>query len=217
MTLMAEPIEIGSPSNDGENVIVADAPYMASVTVTGDSAILFHRYSVDAVEAKANAAKGSAAKKSDDVESYVWRDEEGRICLPGEYLRGSMVDPKNGSAKYLSDPRSPRKSALDLFKAGVVAITDLAPITKSDGRIAMEWDYLDRRPVNVQRSRVTRSRPAFKEGWSATIVLMVLTPNYISPTLLRQTLTQAGRLVGVADYRPTFGRFGITHFEVLEG
>ena len=28
-------------------------------------------------------------------------------------------------------------------------------------------------------------------------------------------LTQAGLLVGLADFRPTFGRFGITSFEVL--
>ena len=44
-----------------------------------------------AILEKAKAAKGSAAKKSDNVESYVWRDGEGNICLPGEYLRGAIV------------------------------------------------------------------------------------------------------------------------------
>jgi hypothetical protein len=139
----------GDVSNAGESVIVADAPYSVTIQVTGDAAILFHRWQSDAVEAKAKAAKGSAAKKTDDVESYVWRNDEGNMCLPGEYLRGSLVDPRNGAAKYQQDPRSSRKSALDLFRAGVVSLTDLAVLTKSNGEVAAEWDYVDRRRVTV--------------------------------------------------------------------
>jgi hypothetical protein len=183
--------------------------------LTGDSALLFHRWQSDSVEAKAAAAKGSRAKKTDDVESYVWRDEDNRICLPGEYVRGSIVDPRNGAAKYRQDPRSSRKSALDLFRAGVVSLTDLAVITKSDGKLADAWDYLDRRRVTVQRAGVTRERPAFAAGWTAEVQLMVLLPQYIDVVLLRQTMNDAGRLVGVGDFRPTFGRFSITRFEVM--
>lgn len=43
----------------------------------------------------------------------------------------------------------------------------------------------------------------------------VMTPEYIAPMELHAVLTQAGVLVGLADFRPTFGRFGITSFEVL--
>ena len=138
------------------------------------------------------------------------------ICLPGEYLRGSLIDPKNCAAKYLPDPRSPRKSALDLFRAGVLALTDLAPITRADGSPADTWDYLDRRRVTVQRAGITRERPAFAAGWQATVVMLVATPQYIDPILLRQTLTQAGILVGVGDFRPSFGRFSVTSFELLD-
>jgi hypothetical protein len=167
------------------------------------------------VEAKAAAAKGSSAKKTDDVDSYIWKDDDGHICLPGEYLRGSLIDPRNGAAKYRQDPRSPRKSALDLFRASVISLTDLAPITRANGTLATEWDYLDRRRVTVQRQGVTRSRPAFAEGWSATVLLMCQSPVYISPTVLHETLNQAGRLVGVGDFRPSFGRFTVTNFELL--
>lgn len=211
-----EPVALGGDvSNAGENTIIADAPYRVAVTVTGSSAILFHRWQSDAVEAKANAAKGSAAKKTDDVDSYIWVNDEGIICLPGEYLRGSLIDPRNGAAKYRQDPRSPRKSALDLFRASVISLTDLAPITKSDGQPADKWDYLDRRRVTVQRAGVTRERPAFAAGWSATVIFMVQSPTYVSPTVLNETLTQAGRLVGVGDFRPSFGRFTVTSFELL--
>ena len=130
----AEPNGLGGDVSDsGNDTIKLEEPYRVAVTVTGDAAILFHRWQSDSVEAKANAAKGSAAKKTDDVESYVWRDDNGHLCLPGEYLRGTLIDPRNGAAKYRQDPRSPRKSALDLFRAGIVSLTDLGVITRADG------------------------------------------------------------------------------------
>ena len=217
MTTTAEPKALaGDVSNAGEAIIEMDAPYRAAVTITGDAPILFHRWQSDAVEAKATAAKGSKAKKTDNVESYVWRTLDGVIGLPGEYLRGALVEPRNGAAKYIQDPRSPRKSALDLFKAGVVSLTDVAPITRADGSPAASWDYIDRRRVTVQRAGITRERPAFAAGWSVTVLFMVTTPVYIDPIMLRQTLVQAGRLVGVGDFRPSFGRFTVTGFELLD-
>jgi hypothetical protein len=212
----AEVIALGGDvSNAGENTIILDAPYTAEVTIVGDSAILFHRWQSDAVAAKAKAAKGSAAKKSDDIESYVWRDSDGVICLPGEYLRGSMIDPRNGAAKYRQDPRSPRKSALDLFRAGVISLTDLAPIIKADGKPAQDWEYVDRRRVTVQRAGITRERPAINAGWSATQRFLITTPQYIDARMLHQTLNDAGRLVGVADFRPTVGWFSVSSFRVI--
>jgi len=205
----------GDVSNAGATTISYDAPYRVEVTITGDAPILFHRWQNESVAAKAAAKKGSLAKKCDDIESYVWRNEDGIICLPGEYVRGSLIDPKNGAAKYRQDPRSPRKSALDLFRAGVVSLTDLAPIRKADGTLAETWDYVDRRRATVQRAGITRERPALARGWTAKVRLLVTTPAYIEPTTLRQALTDAGQLVGVGDFRPSFGRFGITGFEML--
>lgn len=184
-----------------------EVPYTVAVTLAGTSAMLFHRWQSDAVEAKARAAKGSAAKKTDDVDSYVWRCTDGTLGLPGEYLRGAIAG-KAGAAKYRQDPRSPRKSALDLYKAAVVSLTDLATLGVKD------WDYLDRRRVEVQRNGVTRVRPAMLPGWGCTIELQVLLPEYVPPQDLLDVITQAGKIVGVGDFRPTFGRFAVKSFAV---
>lgn len=193
-----------SVSNDAEHAL--RKPYTVTVEVEGTAALLFHAWSVEGVAAKSAAAKGSAAKKSDDLESYVYRNEHGDICIPGEYLRQSIIH----AAKFRQDPRSPRKSAMDLFKAGVVATTELATTGKP------EWDYIDRRRVKVQMSAVTRERPALLAGWKATFDLMILTPEYIDQSLLRAVVIDAGRLVGIADFRPTFGRFDITAWKVQD-
>ena len=201
---MAAKKAINDPSNGGEAVIDASRPYTVRATIQGTADILFHRWNVEAVETKAKAAKGSAAKKTDDVESYVYRTEDGELALPGEYLRQSVIK----AAKYRQDPRSPRKSAMDLFKAGVVSLTDLASFGVS------AWDYEHRARVMVQRAGVTRVRPALRKGWKAEFDLLILLPEYIEPDMLHQVLIDAGRLEGVADFRPTYGRFVVSRFDV---
>lgn len=191
-------------TNDGESAIIA--PYMVSVTIEGVSPIMFHRWSCEAVEAKSNAAKGSKAKKEDDWESYLYRDAAGNIAIPGEYLRQAII----AAAAYRQDPRSPRKSAKDLYKAAIISLTDLA----STG--AREPDYLDRRRVCVMRAAVTRVRPALNVGWSAAFIFQVQLPEYISPQTLNAVIVDAGRLVGVGDFRPSYGRFVVTGFTLLD-
>lgn len=135
--------------------------------------------------------------------SYVYRTEGGELAIPGEYLRGAIIN----AAKFRQDPRSPRKSAMDLFKAAIVVTTPLATLGVKD------WDYLDKRRVMIQRNGINRVRPAMRAGWSATFDLLVMLPEYVDPNSLRETIESAGRLIGIGDFRPTFGRFGITKFE----
>lgn len=141
-------------TNGGTEDIQFSEPYRIEVTIEGSADMLMHRWNCEAVAEKAASAKGSKAKKSDNIESYVYRNDDGDICLPGEYLRGSVI----AAAKFRQDPRSPRKSAMDLFKAAIVTLTPLASLGKKD------WDYEDSRRVTIQRSGITRVRPAMKAG-----------------------------------------------------
>lgn len=191
-------------SNGGAEVLDYSLPYVVTVSIKGVCPILFHRWNVEAVETKAKAAKGSEAKKTDNIESYLYRDDAGNICLPGEYLRQSIIH----AAKFKQDPRSPRKSAMDLMKAAIVSLTDMASLG------VQEPDFLDRRRVQVQRSGITRTRPAMREGWGCDIDLLVNLPEYVDEALLRQIINDAGRLIGVGDFRPTYGRFTVTGWKL---
>lgn len=197
---------LNNVSNDAAAVINTEMPYIATVSIEGTAAFLYHRWSVDGVEAKSKAAKGSKAKKEDDIESYVYRNGDGILCIPSEYLRMSII----GAAKFRQDPRSPRKSAMDLFKAGVAGLDELCPVGKD------KWDFIDRRRVMVQRNGITRHRPGLNTGWKVKIALMVNLPEYIPPAFLNEVVQMAGRLIGVGDFRPTFGRFAVTRFEVQQ-
>lgn len=193
-------------SNGAARVVESGRPYRALIQVRGDADLLFHRWNCEEVEAKSKASKGSKAKKTDNIESYVYRNDTGEICVPGEMLRQSIIH----AAKYKQDPRSPRKSAMDLMKAGIVSLTPLA------GLGITEWHYEHRCRVTVQRNSVTRVRPAVKAGWEAEFVMLVALPEYIDRELLHSLAVDAGRLCGLGDFRPTYGRFQVTRFEILE-
>lgn len=195
-----------SPTNGGEEIIGMQRPYRVEIELEGVCPMMFHRWNNESVEAKSKAKKGSVEKKTDDIESFVWRNDKGEICVPGEYVRQSVIH----ASKYEQDPRSPRKSLMDLMKAALVSLTDLASLG------VKEPDYLDKRRVVIQRNAVTRTRPAMREGWKAKFVLMCNLPEYLPASRLNHILQQAGRIVGLADFRPSFGRFVVNKFELLE-
>lgn len=194
------------PTNGAALDIERELPYVLSFTIEGVCPILFHAWNNEAVAEKATAKKGSTAKKSDNVESYVYRTPKGEIALPGVYVHSSM----QYAAKFKQDPRSPRKSAFDLFKAAVSPLTEYASLGTA------KWDYLDERRVLVQRNAIMRQRPAFNAGWKAQMQFVVNLPEYVEAMFFHEVLTLAGRAIGVGDFRPTYGRFQIVEFEVLD-
>lgn len=194
--------------NGVENPVVVIEPYVVDIEIVGSCPIIFHRWSCEDVAHKAAARKGSKEKKSDNIESFVYRNEEGHICLPGEYLRMAMVY----AAKFKQDPRSPRKSAFDLFKAGIVSLTEMAEINGG----TKNWDFIDQRRVVIQRNAITRMRPAFLKGWSAELQMMVNVPEYIDYQFFSEVIQTAGKLIGLGDFRPSYGRFDIAKCKVIK-
>jgi hypothetical protein len=203
------PVVESKPSNGGKNAIEASAPYTVELKIEGIADILFHRWNCEAVEAKASAAKNSKAKKTDDVETYVYRlddeDKASNLAIPGEYMRRSLCE----AGRFKQDPRSPRKSMLDLCKASLIMEDMMADLGVST------WDYIHKGRVVIQRNAITRSRPAMRAGWKAKFRVTVLCPEYVSEDILHSLASDAGRLIGLADFRPSFGRFKIVGWEVL--
>lgn len=208
--MKSDAMAVSEPTNGAQQAIETGLPYIVHVTIEGSADMLLHAWNVESIEAKGKAKKGSEAKKTDDIESFVMRNEDRIICIPSEYLRMSVVN----AAKFRQDPRSTRKSAMDLYKAALISLKPLVPITNVAGELPKIWDYEHRCRVQVQRAGITRTRPAFREGWKATIPLLVNLPEYISPRDLNDCISAAGRLIGVGDFRPTYGRFQVIGFEI---
>src|SRR3990167_8069522 len=193
MSKAAKVTAMGPLDNDAKWRIEAGRPYRAVIQVVGTAPLIFHRWSGSDVGEKANGRKGSAVSKTDNVESYVYRNLSGGLCLPGEHFRQATIN----AAKFRTDPRSPRANATALFKAGLVSVDELCDLGVA------AWDYLDTRRAIIQRNAINRVRPALHSGWKTTVLFDVLLAEYIDPSFLQDVITDAGRFVGVGDFRPT--------------
>jgi hypothetical protein len=65
--------------------------------------------------------------------------------------------------------------------------------------------------VVVNRSRIMRTRPIFTQ-WSATLNINFL-PDIINYEQILEAVKNAGRFVGLSDWRPRYGLFQITQSE----
>lgn len=195
-------------TNGAKDVIESGLPYRLEVGIVGTADLLFHAWNIESIAEKAVAAKGSREKKQDNLESYVYRDEAGNLGIPCVNFAASI----QMAGKFRQDPRSPRKSAFDLCKAGVIPLDGVAPFDP----LTKEWDYEDARRVTVQRAGITRIRPAMRSGWKVSFNLLVTTPEYLTIPIMSELISNAGRLVGLCDFRPSHGRFSIVSMTAHE-
>lgn len=183
--------------------------YRIDVTIEGRARMLMHAYNCEAVEAKAAAKKGSVAKKTDDVQSYVRRNDAGEIVIPDGNIKACLAD----AAKRFQDPSSKMRTMIHTVRAGLFVSPEAAPVLNAKGETTTEWDGLDVRGAQVQRNRVTRTRPFMERGWRLTFSLNVITGDLITEDRLREIVDLAGRCIGLGDFRPDFGRFSVVSWE----
>ena len=198
-------------SNDAENQITKETPFWANVRLQGTQDILFHRWSSEDVAQKSEAKKGSNEKRTDNLEAYVYRNDKGFICIPGRYITRAITE----AGRNFQDPRSKKKMAKDLVQAAVMCDELLSPIL-INGEPVKTWEYEDRQRVCIMRSAITRTRPAFKKGWEVDFSLVSLVPDLVTPDFLRKLVDNAGLLIGLGDFRPTYGRFRVIRWELKQ-
>lgn len=193
--------------DNADDFVSLAEPYQVLVRIKGTAALLFHRYSVASVEEKSKAAKGSAIKKTDDVESFLYRCEDGHVGIDGRMIVACIRE----AGRSVPDPRSPRKSMRDLLTSILIPVDETSPLLP----LTKVADFISQDRVVVQRAAVTRSRPAMHKGWELEFKLNVAAREYLPPALLRKLLVSAGLFQGLADWRPTYGRFDTIHFEEM--
>jgi hypothetical protein len=195
----------GPIGNEVPNLGKFSKPYTATIRVKGTAKMLMHCWNIAAIEEKSTSKKGSKEKKTDNVESYVLRDDSGNIVMPTINFCASI----RMAGKSFSDPSSPRKSLHDRLKAVIIPVEEYGLVNGG----TKDWDFIDARRVVIQRAGITRHRPAFFEGWEIVFKIAIMEPEYLQPDLLYELISTAGKFQGLGDFRPTFGRFVITAFD----
>lgn len=191
--------------------------YSVNVQVEGIAPLMQHRYPLPDFD---DLSKGGKKKTGEQDYSQEWREylyatPEGDIYQPATHFDGCLV--KAAAGYKIQGARG--KTYKDLFKGNVFVSPDAiyhnVKVPESLDADADKPLYLDVRPVVIQRARVVRVRPTFGIGWKLEFEISVL-DDQIPSNVVNEVLTLAGRTVGVGDFRPRFGRFMVTKFEVLK-
>ena len=188
-----------------------------SVKIEGHGALLVHNVRlVDPLDPFTIELKGLTAikKKTDAILEQIkfaeWRggmysDAEGYPISPSRMLDAAIVA---GAKK--------QKNGVQC-KAGCI-VTDDARIVLPNLKNATVKDlegkpeYLHRCAAKVGMSTVMRTRPIFPK-WSLTFQVQIDDETF-PKSMLEAALNDAGRLVGIGDWRPKFGRFEVKEIKV---
>lgn len=183
-----------------------------NMTLTGDTILTHNVQLANPLNeyARRMSAISSKRKKTDEdhaamaeIEFYgsLYLTEDGSVGIPVWNVLRSIQDgaKKNRLGKAVAEGLLPA----DPFTEVVVLDHD-GPSKPDD---AWNAKCYDQRSVKVGMSTVTRTRPRFRQ-WSVSAEFLV-DDEVIRFDDLRLAADTAGRLVGLGDYRPRFGRFDI--------
>lgn len=158
--------------------------------------LMQHRYA--GIKAGPNRA-GVIPDAAEEVEKALYRTADGQVYEPAIHIKTAMIK----AATNFKIPGQGKKTFKDAFRAGVFVQPAEIPLDAP-------W-IIDERPEVVNRARISRARPLFKE-WSLEFEIEVIDER-IGDQLLKTALTEAGQYHGIAERRPEYGRFDIVSFE----
>jgi hypothetical protein len=192
--------------------------YTVKVTVKGIAPLLQNKFPMPELE---DMSKGATMRTGSKDYTQEWRTmfyetPEGMVYQPAVHFEGAMVS----AAVNFRIKGKGRKTYKDLFRATVFVSPEQIPHgIKVPTELDTDADkslYLDMRPVVMpNKARVVRIRPTFKSGWELSFIIEVM-DDQIQPELVNDVLTLAGKTVGIGDYRPRFGRFMVTEFNIQQ-
>lgn len=175
-----------------------NAGIILDVEITGTRPLLMN--APTAIGVVASTKKSSNYDPKERAEAVLYKDSNENICIPEMNVLGTLRD----AAKDHKAPGKGRRSLKQYILSGIRITPDMIPITPQ------EWT-IDARPVVIQRNRVMRWRPKF-ENWTLKFGIEIIDPGTISPTNLRNVLEDAGKFIGICDFRPLFGTFSVVSF-----
>jgi hypothetical protein len=176
-----------------------------SVTIHGISPLLQHSFPIVGSDVKRGSGKRVAnADYSKEEFDALYINQKKEVYQPSSHIEGCLT--KAATEFFIKGHKGKRYT--DRVKA-FIEVQPQQIIHKNQ-----DW-HADTRSVVVQRSRVVRRRPCFND-WSLDFEIVIKDPDAVPPETLHEILEYGGRYVGIGDYRPKFGLFEVTKWEVPE-
>lgn len=180
--------------------------YMIHGTITGTADLLFNqmvRSELDGIQGKARGNRTEQSYINEAAEKCP-TDEDGNAYIPSWTFKKVLW-----TGAYKGKVKDGRANIGDTLIATVFV----------EGKIHLTpniYDYIHQAPGRIPpKTGATRMiyRPAFRAGWIAEFHLVVL-DNRVPSDSIRLSLEEAGIRGGIGAWRPEYGRFVVSAWEV---
>ena len=161
-------------------------------------------------ESKAHKALTSKRKKVDDdhlaiaksefIAGCYWHAETG-FFIPGQNFDATFL----GGAKLQKLGVRWKQAALVLEQR----VKLLYDGPKTPEKLWEDTRFVDVRGVKIGQAKLMRYRPIFLQ-WAAELTV-ALNTDVLDIAEAMKAIEDAGKLIGTCEYRPRFGRFGVTY------
>lgn len=148
---------------------------------------------------------GKRAKTESDYEELARLEflgslylDGGEPCIPGEVIEAALID----SAKRM---RRGNQARAGIVCAGNFPLEYDGPRSPND--LWKNEEYRFSQAVRVQRNRVIRTRPIFR-NWASSISVDFM-PDQLNADEVNEMARISGMFIGLCDWRPKFGRFQV--------
>jgi len=170
------------------------------VEIKGMSPLLMNRF-LPAELLETKVKRGNT--KDVNVEDKLYVTEDGKPYVPSTYIRNSLIE----AGKSIRIKGRGKSTYSKLLGSSLIVQPDNIIINSSTG-----WESFTVTAVNpTTKGRVMVTRPMFKD-WTLSFEAVVL--DDISEEVFRNILDEAGRYVGIGDWRPAkkgmYGKFIVT-------
>lgn len=190
------------------------------ITVEGVTPLLMNRFT-EANEVAVSGGtsvtfRGDKGTPREQAEPKRYADKAGNLYIPGPNIFACLVAAgtflKAGKSKLTTQKTS-------LIPAGLATVDAVCLLHDAKGGAITEWE-VDSRSVVIPSTggRIMAHRPRI-DKWRCTFALDI-DETMFAPNLIRQLVDEAGRKIGLGDYRPArkgpFGRFVVVAWKVID-
>jgi hypothetical protein len=184
-----------------------------SVTLTGTHPMLMHNgrlaNPIDPWTRQLKALTSKRKKTDEDIlqiaqveaRAGCWETVDGMLGIPSAAVWRCFYD----ASKQFKLGTTVKKS---FYFDDVVEPLTVAGSQISATDFVADFDNVDYRTIKVQTSRVMRARPKVPVGWQTTHHFELF-DDVLDKRDLVNVMDSAGRLYGLGDWRPTYGRFTV--------
>lgn len=189
-----------------------------TVTIQGITPIIMNRFTEAAEVAVSGGTsvsfRGDKGTPREQATAKRYADQAGNLYIPGPNIFACLIAAgtfhKAGKSKLTTMKTS-------LIPAGLMVEDLVCTLTNADGEPITEWE-VDSRSVVIPSTggRIMCHRPRV-DVWQAMFTLDV-DDTMFSPSLVRAVVDDAGKKIGLGDFRPArkgpFGRFVVAKWDV---